>query len=219
MPKTFTHAQARRFYDRLGSGQDTQAAYEAPALELLIRHGAFAEASAVAEFGAGTGRLAARLLAHELPATAHYWAFDLSPRMVGLATTRLARFGERVQVHQTDGPIRLPLPAQSVDRVLTTYVLDLLAPDDLAAFATEARRVLRPGGLLAMASLTVAYTPGARLVQRLWNAAYRIHPSIVGGCRPIELAPLFPSGDWMTVFADRTTRIAMPSQVLVLRAR
>jgi ubiquinone/menaquinone biosynthesis C-methylase UbiE len=39
--------------------------------------------------------------------------------------------------------------ADSTD-LLSTYVLDLLSDDDIRAVVNEARRVLRPDGLLAL---------------------------------------------------------------------
>ncbi|MFQ5347400.1 MAG: class I SAM-dependent methyltransferase, partial [Rhodothalassiaceae bacterium] len=70
--RTLSRAAMRAFYDRLGRGLDSQAFYEDPALEELVRAGAFEHARVVLEFGCGTGRLAAKLLADHLPPGAHY---------------------------------------------------------------------------------------------------------------------------------------------------
>jgi ubiquinone/menaquinone biosynthesis C-methylase UbiE len=218
IPRPLTYDQARRFYDRLGSAQDTQAVYEAPALENLVHHADLENATAVLEFGAGTGQLAARLLARHLPSSARYTALDVSSTMVALTHQRLTAFGPRVQVQQTDGTVRLPLPDQAVDRVLTTYVLDLLSEADIRLFVAEARRVLLPGGLLAIASLTTAFTPGARILQRFWMVAYRWSPRLVGGCRPVELAPYLVTPNWELCHSQRLVRFGMPSQVLVARS-
>jgi SAM-dependent methyltransferase len=48
--------------NRLGAKQDWQACDEQPALDLLLEHGQFAEATSVVEFGCGTGQLAQQLL-------------------------------------------------------------------------------------------------------------------------------------------------------------
>jgi ubiquinone/menaquinone biosynthesis C-methylase UbiE len=218
MSRTLTYLQARRFYDRLGSGQDTQASYEAPALEELIRHAQFETASSVVEFGVGTGRLAARLLSDFLPSTALYRGLDLSPTMVRLASERLARWGERAHVLQTDGTIRLPFPDSGVDRVITTYVLDLLSDSDIRQFIREAHRVLVSGGLLAIACLTPAFTPGARVLQAFWSALFRLHPAIVGGCRPLQLDTYLRAPAWEICHSGRVVRLGMPSQVIVARA-
>ena len=150
-----SHAQARRIYDRIGRWQDTRPLSERRALDALVERAAFERAGAVLEFGCGTGRLAARLLAERLPAGARYLGLDVSPRMVGLARAAVAPWGDRARVDQAgghDGPAGRS--DGSFDRVVSTYVLDLLSPEDAARLLDEAHRVLRPGGLLALASLT-----------------------------------------------------------------
>ena len=52
-----TPEQARRFYDRIGRGQDARPVSERRALDALAAQGDFARAGAVVEFGCGTGRL------------------------------------------------------------------------------------------------------------------------------------------------------------------
>src|SRR4051812_10077889 len=127
MQRTVTPAEAKAFYDRFGAKQDRQAFYEDPALARLSAHAAFGEARSLVEFGCGTGRFAARLLADSLPDDARYHGIDISPTMVRIARARLAAWSERATVQVSDGAIRLPVPSGSCDRVLCTYVLDLLS--------------------------------------------------------------------------------------------
>ena len=54
----FSPEQARRFYDRFGIKQDSQAFYENPALNKLVQFGEFEKAHDIVEFGCGTGRFA-----------------------------------------------------------------------------------------------------------------------------------------------------------------
>ena len=70
MRTEFTPADARRFYDRFGSRQDTQGFYENPALDDLVKHANFERALSVLEFGCGTGSFARRLFEAVLPADA-----------------------------------------------------------------------------------------------------------------------------------------------------
>ena len=49
-----------------------------------------------------------------------------SSTMIRLAQVRLARFGSRVQVWQTDGPLRFEAASGFSDRFVSTYVADLL---------------------------------------------------------------------------------------------
>ena len=118
----FTPDDARRFYDRFGSRQDTQGFYENPALDDLVKHADFEHARSVLEFGCGTGSFARRLFETVLPADARYLGLDISGTMIGLATRRLEPWQDRTEVRQTDGTPCLPVPDTSFDRFLATYV-------------------------------------------------------------------------------------------------
>lgn len=214
-----THEQARRFYDRIGRGQDARPVNERRALDALAALGDFGRAQAVVEFGCGTGRFAARLLRERLPVDATYCGFDVSPRMVELARAAVAPWASRARVLLTDGSIRLPVPDGSADRVVSTYVLDLLSPGETAAFVAEARRVLRPGGALALASLTPGRTPPARVVTLLWEAVWSRAPALLGGCRPLRLGGLLAADDWVVTAHFPVTDWVLSSDVVVARRR
>ena len=201
-----THQQARRFYDRIGRGQDARPLSERRALDALAAQGDFGRAAAVVEFGCGTGRFGARLLREELADDATYLGLDVSPHMVSLARAAVAPWPGRASVELTDGAIRLPVPDESADRVVSTYVLDLLSPADATAFVAEARRVLRPGGRLALASLSPGRTAPARLVTRLWQTVWSLNPALLGGCRPLGSAACSTprSGSSSPAFRSRT---------------
>jgi SAM-dependent methyltransferase len=214
-----SHEQARRFYDRIGRGQDARPVSERRALDALVEQGDFRRAAAVVEFGCGTGRFAARLLRDRLPGDATYVGVDVSPRMAELAAAAVAPWAGRARVELTDGAIRLPLPDGAADRVVSTYVIDLLSPADTAAFVAEARRVLRPGGALALASLAPGRTPPARLVTRLWRAVWSLNPALLGGCRPLDLGGLLDAGAWDVTAHFPVTDWLLSSDVLVARRR
>ncbi len=184
-----TPGQARRFYDRFGRAQDLQAFYEDRAIGELLAHASFPAARSVFELGCGTGRLAATLLARELPADARYVGADISGTMTGLSWARLHGFGRRAQVIRADGSMRFPVADGGWDRFLAVYVFDLLSAQDARAAVAEASRLLRPGGLLCAVSLAPGTTPVTRLVSRAWAAVWRRAPGLVGGCRPISLRP------------------------------
>lgn len=213
--RTLSHARAKRFYDRFGARQDRGALYERRPIELLIENAGFDEATAVFEFGCGTGRLAERLLSRHLPEEATYTAVDVSDTMFELTRARLAPWGARTDVRLTAGDMDLDVAESSHDRFVCTYVLDLLSVADIQELLEEAHRVLRPGGLLCLASLTAAHGFGAKLATGLWRLAYVTAPALVGGCRPIRT--------WRYVYAEhweaRYRRVVCPgglcSEVLV----
>jgi ubiquinone/menaquinone biosynthesis C-methylase UbiE len=210
-----TRSQARSFYDRFGKKQDTQAFYEDAALDDLIDHGDFGHAEKVFELGCGTGRFASRLLTEHLPPTASYLGIDLSPTMIDIAGHRISEFADRAKVVQSDGSIRFPLPDHSVDRVVSTYVLDLLSEADIRQAISEAHRVLTPGGKLCLVSLTRGVTFMSRIVCAVWSMLFHLHESLVGGCRPIRLDPLFDQQDWSINYRNVVSQYGVPSEVLV----
>jgi ubiquinone/menaquinone biosynthesis C-methylase UbiE len=216
-PSILTHEQATCFYNRLGAKQDWQAFFETPAHRDLIAHAAFESAQAVFEFGCGTGAFAERVLTHHLPTQATYLAVDSSPTMVRLAQARLARFGERVTVRQTDGSLQFGERAGSFDRFVSTYVLDLLSPTDIAHLLDEARRLLVADGTLGLVSLTAGSTRLSRLVAWTWSHLSALDPRLVGGCRLLDLRDYLPATSFHLDYAQVETRFGVPSQILVAR--
>ena len=212
---TLSHDEARAFYDRLGARQDWQRFYEDPAIRALIGNAAFAEAASVVEFGCGTGRFAAGLLAHHLPEDATYVGFDVSATMVGLAAQALAPWRERAEARLSEGTMQLPLAAGAADRVVSNYVLDLLCEADGHALIEESRRVLGSDGRLCMASLTAGATPFARAVTALWKRVHRANPRLVGGCRPVALRAALVPGHWRIAYRGVVTRFGISSEVLI----
>lgn len=210
-----TRDEARRVYDRIGAYQDTQAFYEDRATALLIEHAEFGSAHRILEFGCGTGRFALRLLSEVLPSDAHYRALDLSPTMVGLARERLAPFAPRVEVVLTDGSPPVSEPAASRDRFVSNYVLDLLPEEDIAAVVREAHRILTPGGLLCLSSLSTGTGVISSLLSRLWSGVHSLRPALVGGCRPIELAAWISPDRWRVRYRTKLTPFGVPSEVLI----
>lgn len=213
-PRTLTHEEARAFYDRLGSRQDSQGFYEDVATAELVRHAGFEEATRVLEFGCGTGRFAETLLTERLASSAKWTGVDASSTMVELTRERLQRFGPRVEVRHTDGSPVLPFGDASFDRVVSNYVLDLLSGDDIRSFVREAHRVLAPGGRLALVSLTHGSGFG-RVVETIWTRLHGWRPQLVGGCRPIELLDFLDDRPWHLLHRGRVQRFGICSEVVV----
>jgi len=212
-----TPFQARKFYDQFGAKQDAQAFYEDAALDDLVAHGAFEQATSVFEFGCGTGRFAARLLASHLPPTATYYGIDISSTMIQIAAGRIAPYGDRAKVTRSEGSMVIPLPDHSVDRVVSTYVLDLLPISEIPTLLAEAARVLRPAGKLCLASLTTGEGVVSKIVSGLWSAIFSLHAPLVGGCRPIHLEPIIRQQGWTIEYRNVVAQYGVPSEVVIAR--
>jgi ubiquinone/menaquinone biosynthesis C-methylase UbiE len=211
---TLSTEQARSFYDRFGAKQDRQTFYEAPALGALVANSELQDAESVFEFGCGTGRLALELLQHHLPATASYVGIDISKTMIGIASGRLAPFRARASAALASGG-PLPPPDASVDRFVSTYVLDLLPETLVQEVLLEARRVLRPGGLLCLAGITDGPTIPSRVVMGVWRRLFAMNPAWVGGCRPTVLTDHVSPTRWQTRFHDVVVAWGVASEVLI----
>lgn len=219
MSKVLSHQEARQAYDRIGSLQDTQAFYEDRVTEVLVRRGEFEAAQAVFEFGCGTGRFALRLLTELLPPTARYRGVDISPKMVSLAQARLAPHAPRAEVVLTQGGPPVDEPAESFDRFVSSYVFDLLSAEDIGRVLEAARRMLRPGGLLCLAGLSTGVDPFSRSVAGVWSWIQAHRPSLVGGCRPIELLPFLADAAWQVRHHEKVVSFGIASEALIAERR
>jgi SAM-dependent methyltransferase len=217
MPRFLTTDQARAFYDRFGSRLDRQGFYEDPALHDLLVHGEFGTARGVFELGCGTGRFAARLLAGAVPADCRYLGVDISPTMLSLAEGRLRPWAPRAEVRPWSSGAKAP--AGPFDRFVSTYVLDLLAPDAVGDTLRMAHAMLEPDGRLCVAGLTEGERGLARIVSGAWKWVHALRPEWVGGCRPLRLLGYLRDGNWQVEHHRIITAWGVSSEVVVARPR
>ena len=139
-------------------------------------------------------------------------ATSASPVMIGLAKRCLEAYAERAQVVLSDGAVRFPLPQHSVDRVVSSYVLDLLSEADIERFFSESHRVMMPGGKVCIASLTRGVNVPSRIVASLWMSVFRLSPALVGGRRPIHVDAFVNPQEWQVVHRRVVTPFGVPSE-------
>jgi ubiquinone/menaquinone biosynthesis C-methylase UbiE len=135
-----------------------------------------------------------------------------------LATQRLHEHADRVELQLDNALPRLPYPDASFDRFLAAYVLDLLSPDDIARTLAEAHRVLVPGGLLCLASLTTGTTRPSRLITGAWGTLWSLKPALVGGCRAITISDHLDQTAWELRHHQTISTLAIPSDIVVAAA-
>jgi ubiquinone/menaquinone biosynthesis C-methylase UbiE len=213
--RTLTSSEAKKFYDWLGSKQDSQHFYEDKAIDVLIEAGEFNRARTIYEFGCGTGRLAEQLLKKHLQSNTQYYAVDISTTMVALTRHRLEKYGKRVHVMQPQGEVQTQFKEDYFDRFVSTYVLDLLGKKQIIAVIGEAHRMLQEGGLLALASLSYGERIFPKLITTAWKTVYRINPKLVGGCRPLELSDYLLSNEWKIRSKQKLSQFGITSEILV----
>lgn len=214
-----SRSDARNFYDRFGAKQDRQGFYEDAALTLMIELGKFADAGNVLELGCGTGRLADKLLSACLPPAAKYVGLDISSTMVELAGSRLSRYHGRAVLRLSDGGFDFSRLGGPFDRVVSTYVLDLLSPTDIEECLNNAHASISEGGLFCHAGLTNGTGPISKLTSGVWTMLHRLRPMLVGGCRPLVLADHIAEDQWALIHRKVVVSAGIPSEVVILRAR
>ncbi len=206
--------QARSVYNRIGRVQDWQAFYEDATIDRLVANSALAGDQRIFEFGCGTGRLAERLLG-TLPANVNYLGVDISPVMINIATSRLTAWAERAKAVLVDGSLPLPADDGFADRVLSTFVFDLLDEDYARAVLDDLRRILTHDGRLCVASLTHGRDRLLeRAVSRTWTGLWGLTPQLLGGCRPIDVSSLMDH-DWQIQHHSRVHQWGLVTDVVI----
>lgn len=116
-----------------------------PQMEPLIAGAQLASGQRVVDFGCGPGMLSLEL-ARRIGHAGRVHAVDLNELFLERAREHASQAGllDRLSFHQTKDD-RIPLPDQSVDRVICKNVLEYV--EDVVATLADFRRVLAPGGL------------------------------------------------------------------------
>jgi len=126
-------------------------------------------------------------------------------------------------VHQTEGEFEFTNYGDCFDRIVTTYVLDLLGAEDIGECLAGAHIALSAAagekGLFCHVGLTTGAGPISRSVSGLWRLVHRVRPLLVGGCRPLSLAELMPTESWRIVHRMAVISAGIPSEVVIAKPR
>src|SRR5512138_1963789 len=151
-----------RWYDLVAGG--TEQKYRDWGLQKLAAR----PGEKVLEIGFGTGHCLVAL-ARAVGPQGHVTGLDLSDGMLSIARQRLQGEGlsERVDLHLGDAAHLEFLEAGSLDAVFMSFTLELFDNPEIPLVLKECQRVLRPGGRLAVVSMTKTDPPG--LAVRLYE--------------------------------------------------
>ncbi len=142
---------------------------------------------ATLELGCGTGHVQ---LALARRGAGFFAGLDRSPQMIRLTRSRLRRSGVQSPLVRADARA-LPFVSESFDTVIATFPSDYIAAETTVA---EIRRVLRPGGTVAIA-LWARFADDS-LYARLVDAAYRVTlQRSPRSATPVSLAALHRFGE------------------------
>jgi arsenite methyltransferase len=132
----------------------------------------------VLDLGSGAG-LDVLLSARRVAPGGHAYGVDMTDEMLQLANSNKAKAGIANATFLKGSIDSIPLPEASVDVVISNCVINLA--EDKGAVINEAFRVLRPGGLFAVADMVELETLDRDLKQRLDSWA-----GCISGTIPID---------------------------------
>jgi ubiquinone/menaquinone biosynthesis C-methylase UbiE len=89
-------------------------------------------------------------------------------------------------------------------------MFDLLPQQDFLTVLEEFKRVLRPGGRLAMVNMT----KGERRYNGTWERIYQINPALLGGCRGVTLLPQIEVRGFRQARQEYVSQLTFPSEMV-----
>lgn len=200
-------------YDRLSLFYDWLAASERPYRERL---GGLLELQAgetVLDIGCGTAQGAPRL-ADANGGKAHVLGLDLSPGMLARARKNIGARGETAVSLLRAQALALPLAGGSCEAAILSFTLELFTLDHQKKLLAEIRRVLRPGGRLALLALSTHCRTAA---SEIYWSLHELAPSVFD-CRPIAAAPLLSAAGFTLRRQEEESLWGLPLAILLAAA-
>jgi ubiquinone/menaquinone biosynthesis C-methylase UbiE len=136
----------------------------------------------VLDIGCGTGSLV--VLLKRLHPEAEVVGLDPDPKALARARQKAERKGVTVQLDQGFSDA-LPYPESSFDRVLSSFMIHHLGPEEKRRTFEEARRVLTPEGSLHVLDFGASADRSEGLVARLLHSSEKLRDHFEG--RLVEL--------------------------------
>jgi len=201
---------AARLYDRLAGiydlwGHLAESSARRRALELA----AVDDGDRVLEVAVGTG-LAFAQLARNNPG-GRSLGIDISKGMLARARSRLRKTAPESYVLCRASAMAIPAADATFDVLVNNYMFDLLDEATWPSVIGEFRRVLRPGGRLVLADMTLGEKPGSRVYQRL----YRRSPGLMGGCRGVRMSATLAGNGFLVQQREYIQQFLFPSEVIL----
>ena len=191
------------FYDVWATLTETKAQHRAIELANIQ------DAIAILEVAVGTGRLFNRIV--ERNPNGRNIGIDISKGMLAKAKSRLSKQPNSNYSLDIGSAFDIKMDDLSVDILFNNYMFDLIPFDQMDTVINEFSRVLKPGGKLVLVNMTKAEQFGAGLYERI----YRISPTLMGGCRGVQLSNLLAEHGFIIENREYIQQMLFPSEVIL----
>jgi len=175
--------ETKAFYNKIAKVYDLLAEHsEQPMREKGLDKLAARPNERILEVGFGTGHCLVRL-ARSVGADGKVYGLDLSEEMLAYARQLLEReaLADRVELTCGDAAL-LPNDDESLDGIFTSFTFELFDTPEIPHVLAEWKRVLKPGGRLAVVALSKEGKQG--LVIKTYEWTHKHFPNLMD-CRPI----------------------------------
>jgi ubiquinone/menaquinone biosynthesis C-methylase UbiE len=162
----------------------------------------------VLEVAVGTGLAFVRIL--EVNPSGRNEGIDVTAEMLVRAERKASQTGLECYNLGIGDAYNLEFPDDSFDVLINNYMFDLLPDRDFLTVLEQFKRVLRPGGRLAMVNMT----HGMRWYNHIWGRLYRINPALLGGCRAVSILPLLQRLGFRKTRREYFSQFTFPSEVV-----
>lgn len=201
--------QVREAYRKHASTYDIWSSLmESKARQRCLEVADIKNGEAVLEVAVGTGILFEKVL--KLNPTGKNEGIDLTEQMLSRARARAHKSGVSSYVLKIGDAYNLQYPDNSFDLLLNNYMFDLIPEKDFGVILSEFKRVLRKGGRMVLVNMT----KGPRWFNAVWEWLYKSRPSLLGGCRGIELSPYLERAGFEKIRREYLTQMLFPSEVI-----
>lgn len=162
----------------------------------------------VLEVAVGTGSTFIEILKKNPNGQIH--GIDLTDEMLNKAKKKAEKLGHKNYSLGLGDAYHLSYPDGMFDIVMNNYMFDILPERDFPIVLNEFKRVLRPGGRLIMSNMTKAL----HWYHSISELAYRIRPSLLGGCRSVYLLPYLESAGFVDTRREYISQMTFPTEVI-----
>ena len=182
---------------------------ESKARDRCLALAAIQDGEDVLEVAVGTGLAFERILAAN--PSGRNEGVDLTEAMLIRAESRAAKSGSKNYRLEVGDAYDLDFPDNSFDVVVNNYMFDLLPQQDFRSVLEEFKRVLRPGGRLALVNMA----KGERWYNAIWERIYRINPALLGGCRGVSLLAQIEACGFKQTKREYVSQMTFPSEIVI----